>query len=183
MAKIGGGGRSFFPPYSQYLLPTKSLPPYLSSRQKFATRIFLPAKSNSPSYRAYSSTTLSHPSPSPRTMTMAPRRAGLQLLRIIVLVAVLLSVIGHHLILISPFSDPDQAAAQINQKNVVGTGASYQWPTWHNERTIAVTTLGETKFARCDVHTVSTVLVLMLPSIRQSHLNNLFVYFLDDHRY
>lgn len=169
---------AIFPPKvcHRIFLPAKSLPPESFFPPKvihlLTVRTPLPSLS-----------TLSHPSPSPRTMTMAPRRAGLQLLRIIVLVAVLLSVIGHHLILISPFSDPDQAAAQINQKNVVGTGASYQWPTWHNERTIAVTTLGETKFARCDVHTVSTVLVLMLPSIRQSHLNNLFVYFLDDHRY
>jgi len=113
-------------------------------------------------------------------MAMAPRRVGLQSLCILVLVAVLLFLIGHHLI--SPFSDPDQAAARIAQKNVVGGGVVYRWPTWRNERTVAVETLGETKFARCDVHTVSAELVLMLLSIHQSYLNNLFVYFLDDHR-
>jgi 8-oxo-dGTP pyrophosphatase MutT (NUDIX family) len=34
-----------------------------------------------------------------------------------------------------------------------GTGA-YRGTPWHNERTLAVRTLAETKFARCDVHTV-----------------------------
>lgn len=33
-------------------------------------------------------------------------------------------------------------------------GTAYRGTTWHNERTVAVDTLGETKFARCDVHTV-----------------------------
>ena len=34
-------------------------------------------------------------------------------------------------------------------------GTAYRGRPWHNERTVAVETLGETKFARCDVHTVS----------------------------
>lgn len=34
-------------------------------------------------------------------------------------------------------------------------GTAYKGTGWHNERTVAVDTLGETKFARCDVHTVS----------------------------
>lgn len=33
-------------------------------------------------------------------------------------------------------------------------GTAYRGTPWHNERTVAVETLGETKFARCDVHTV-----------------------------
>ncbi|KAL9186725.1 hypothetical protein ACHAXT_005963 [Thalassiosira profunda] len=33
-------------------------------------------------------------------------------------------------------------------------GTAYRGRPWHNERTVAVETLGETKFARCDVHTV-----------------------------
>ncbi|KAL7544696.1 hypothetical protein ACHAWF_008061 [Thalassiosira exigua] len=35
-----------------------------------------------------------------------------------------------------------------------GTSSSYRGIPWHNERTVSVETLGETKFARCDVHTV-----------------------------
>merc|ERR1719253_1644305 len=33
-------------------------------------------------------------------------------------------------------------------------GTAYGGTLWHNERTVEVETLGETKFARCDVHTV-----------------------------
>eukprot|EP00585_Thalassiosira_rotula_P007707 CAMPEP_0196154354 /NCGR_PEP_ID=MMETSP0910-20130528/38744_1 /TAXON_ID=49265 /ORGANISM="Thalassiosira rotula, Strain GSO102" /LENGTH=331 /DNA_ID=CAMNT_0041418353 /DNA_START=12 /DNA_END=1007 /DNA_ORIENTATION=- len=35
-------------------------------------------------------------------------------------------------------------------------GTAYRGTIWHNERTVAIETLGETKFARCDVHTVIT---------------------------
>ena len=41
-------------------------------------------------------------------------------------------------------------------------GTAYKGTVWHNERTVAVETLGETKFARCDVHTVSEVKVKVL---------------------
>jgi ADP-ribose pyrophosphatase YjhB (NUDIX family) len=34
------------------------------------------------------------------------------------------------------------------------TGTTYRGTPWSNERTISVKTIGETKFARCDVHTV-----------------------------
>ena len=33
-------------------------------------------------------------------------------------------------------------------------GTAYRGTLWHNEQTVSVETLGETKFARCDVHTV-----------------------------
>lgn len=33
-------------------------------------------------------------------------------------------------------------------------GTAYRGPTWHSERTVAVDTVGETAYARCDVHTV-----------------------------
>lgn len=36
------------------------------------------------------------------------------------------------------------------------TGTKYKGTPWTNERTVSVTTLGETKFARCDVHTVKS---------------------------
>lgn len=37
---------------------------------------------------------------------------------------------------------------------LAGRAGAYRGLPWHNERTVAVETLGETKFARCDVHTV-----------------------------
>ena len=40
-------------------------------------------------------------------------------------------------------------------------GTAYRGTVWHNERTVAVDTLGETKFARCDVHTVRLVLYVL----------------------
>jgi ADP-ribose pyrophosphatase len=36
------------------------------------------------------------------------------------------------------------------------TGTKYKGTPWTNDRTVSVTTLGETKFARCDVHTVKS---------------------------
>mmetsp|Transcript_14690 Transcript_14690/g.27607 ORF Transcript_14690/g.27607 Transcript_14690/m.27607 type:complete len:312 (-) Transcript_14690:1951-2886(-) len=36
------------------------------------------------------------------------------------------------------------------------TGTKYRGTPWTSERTVSVTTLGETKFARCDVHTVKS---------------------------
>lgn len=54
-------------------------------------------------------------------------------------------------------------------------GTAYRGTVWHNERTVAVETLGETKFARCDVHTVSVVMSLVLlyqcTSIFYSHIS------------
>ena len=47
-------------------------------------------------------------------------------------------------------------------------GTAYRGNLWHNERTVSVTTLGETKFARCDVHSVRVhtfLLMFRMPDI------------------
>lgn len=69
------------------------------------------------------------------------------------LVAILLFLGGNSLI--SPSSDRLAAMRQ----SYHGSGPAYKWPSWHNDRTVAVETLGETKFARCDLHTVRDALV------------------------
>eukprot|EP00581_Thalassiosira_minuscula_P016384 CAMPEP_0183714870 /NCGR_PEP_ID=MMETSP0737-20130205/9287_1 /TAXON_ID=385413 /ORGANISM="Thalassiosira miniscula, Strain CCMP1093" /LENGTH=326 /DNA_ID=CAMNT_0025943893 /DNA_START=157 /DNA_END=1137 /DNA_ORIENTATION=- len=53
-----------------------------------------------------------------------------------------------------PNSAANNAHNAALQSRLAPPGTAYMGRPWHNERTIAVDTLGETKFARCDVHTV-----------------------------
>jgi len=47
-----------------------------------------------------------------------------------------------------------QSNSSSNNSNILSHNGSYKGTPWQNDRTVSVQTVAETKFARCDVHTV-----------------------------
>lgn len=49
--------------------------------------------------------------------------------------------------------------SQTSTSKLASSGTAYRGRLWSSERTLSVSNLGETKFARCDIHTVSDIML------------------------